>query len=57
VYCNPKPLELQTTKEIPAEIFLAQSGEVEEIILRRLEDSGPEVREEGRWPATFCVGE
>ncbi|MFA6371182.1 MAG: hypothetical protein WCW68_01010 [Methanothrix sp.] len=57
MYCNTKPLELQTTKEILAEIFLAQSGEVKEIIQRRLEESGPEVREEGRWPTTFFLGE
>ncbi|MDD4448176.1 MAG: hypothetical protein PHN61_10920 [Methanothrix sp.] len=57
MYFNPKPLELQTTKEILAEIFLAQSGEVEEMIQRRLEESGPEMCEVGRCPATFCQEE
>lgn len=26
------------------------------MIQKRLEESGPEEHEEGRWPATFCVG-
>jgi hypothetical protein len=34
---NPKVLELQTAKEILAEVFHARPGEVEEIIQRRLE--------------------
>jgi len=34
---NPKVLELQTAKEILAEIFHARLGEVEEMIQRRLE--------------------
>jgi hypothetical protein len=50
-------LELETAKEILAEVFHARPGEVEEMIQRRLEESGPEEREEGRWPATFCLGE
>ena len=57
--------ELQTAKEILAEVFGARSGEVEEMIQRRLEErSWPEEeetwrkeREEGQWPATFCLGE
>lgn len=59
-----KVLELQTAKEILAEIFGARPGEVEEMIQRRLEErSWPKEevtwrkeREEGRWPATFCLG-
>jgi hypothetical protein len=54
---NPKVLELQTAKEILAEVFHARPGEVEEMIQRRLEESGPEGHEERRWPATFCLGE
>jgi hypothetical protein len=46
---SSKAMELQTAKEILAEVFHARPGEVEEMIRRRLE--------EGRWPATFCVGE
>jgi len=47
--------ELETAKEILAEVFGARPGEVEEMIQRRLEESGAEEREEGRWPATFCL--
>ena len=56
---NPKVLELQTAKEILAEVFHARPGEVEEMIQMRLEESEPEEEEcqEGLWPATFCLGE
>jgi hypothetical protein len=49
--------ELETAKEILAEVFGARPGEVEEMIKRRLEEGGPEGREEGRWPASFCLVE
>ena len=50
--------ELETAKEILAEVFHARPGEVEEMIKSRLEERGrPEEHEVGRWPATFCVGE
>ena len=52
-----RAMELETAKEILAEVFHARSGEVEEMIKSRLEESGPEEREEGRWPATFCLGD
>jgi hypothetical protein len=59
---NPKVLELQTAKEILAEVFHARPGEVEEMIQRRLEERiwqeekeiWSEQQEEGLWPATFC---
>jgi hypothetical protein len=54
---SSKAMELETAKEILAEVFHARPGEVEEMIQRRLEESGPEEREEGRWPAKFCLGE
>ena len=58
---NPKVLELQTAKEILAEVFHARPGEVEEMIQMRLEERSweeQEVRQEdGLWPATFCLGE
>jgi len=44
-------------------LLYARPGEVEEMIRRRLEESGPveniwpEKREEGLWPATFCLGD
>jgi hypothetical protein len=59
---NPRILELQTAKEILAEIFHARPGEVDEMIQNRLEEkslreeiSWPD--EEGLWPESFCVGE
>jgi len=54
-------LELQTAKEILAEIFHARPGEVEEMIQNKLERSWrgerswPDV--EGLWPDSFCLGE
>ena len=61
-------MELETAKEILAEVFGARPGEVEEMIKSRLEERSwdeekkeknfcPEKREEGRWPATFSVGD
>jgi hypothetical protein len=60
---NPRLLELQTAKEILAEIFHARPGEVEEMIQNRMEERcwrdersvWPD--EEGLWPESFCVGE
>ena len=53
-----RAMEPQTAKEILAEVFHARPGEVEEMIKSRLEErSGPEKREVGLWPATFCVRE
>ena len=52
-----RAMELETAKEILAEVFHARPGEVEEMIRSSLEESGQEERKEGRWPATFCLGE
>jgi hypothetical protein len=53
---NPRLLELQTAKEILAEIFHARPGEVEEMIQNRLEErSWPD--KEGVWLEGFCLGE
>ena len=52
---SSKAMELETAKEILAEVFGARPGEVEEMIQRRLEESGAKEREDGRWPATFCM--
>ena len=62
---STRAMELETAKEILAEVFGARPGEVEEMIRRRLEERswpGEEETwqkecEEGLWPATFCVGE
>jgi len=43
---STRVMELETAKEILAEVFHARPGEVEEMIRRRLEErSGPEERE------------
>jgi hypothetical protein len=53
-----RAMELETAKEILAEVFHARPGEVEEMIKSRLEErSRPEEREVRLWPATFCLGE
>jgi hypothetical protein len=57
--------ELETAKEILAEVFHARLGEVEEMIQSRLEERNwqgekeiwSDQQEEGPWPATFCLGE
>jgi hypothetical protein len=62
---NIRRMELQTAKEILAEVFHARPGEVEEMIKSRLGEMSwdeetnicPEKREEKLWPATFSVGE
>jgi hypothetical protein len=58
-----KVIELQTAKEILAEVFGARPGEVEELIRMRLEekrwddetDVWREDSGEKLWPATFCL--
>jgi len=60
-----RAMELQTAKEILAEVFGARPGEVEEMIKSRLEERCwdeeknicPEKREAWLWPATFSVGD
>jgi hypothetical protein len=57
-------LELETAKEILAEVFHARPDDVEEMILRRLEerswiekmDIRPKEHEEVLWPAAFQLG-
>ena len=58
VHCNPKALELQTAKEILAEVFRVRVSEVDEMIQNRFEAAGFEgvvSKEEGLWPAEFCL--
>jgi hypothetical protein len=66
VRANSKLMELETAKEILAEIFLIQPADVEEMIQRRLEEERSlpeeeniwqEERWEKLWPATFCLGD
>jgi len=59
---STRAMELETAKEILAEVFHARPGEVEEMIKsrleeKRLEEGWPEEHEVGLWPATFCLGE
>lgn len=53
---NGKAMELQAAMEILAEVFGTRPGEVEEMIQRRLEERSW-AEENGRWPATFVLGE
>jgi hypothetical protein len=58
VYRNPKALELQTAKEILAEVFRVRISEVDEMIRNRFEAAGFEgvvSKEEGLWPAEFWL--
>jgi hypothetical protein len=49
-------LELQTAKEILAEVFHTRPADVEEMIQRRIEEkSSPMECEDELWPATFCL--
>ena len=51
-------MELETAKEILAEVFHARPADVEEMIQMRLEERRwSEERKEGLWPATFCLGD
>lgn len=55
-----KRMELETAKEILAEVFHVRPSVVEDMIQRRLEERCLEVEPldvEGRWPVTFSLGE
>ncbi len=59
---NTRLLELQTAKEILAEIFHARPEDIEEMIKSRLEERSWAVEEmhsndDGLWPAAFCLSE
>jgi hypothetical protein len=53
---NTRVLELETAKEILAEVFQARPSEVEEMIQIRLEKKSL-TDETDLWPATFRLGE
>ena len=56
VHCNPKALELQTAKEILAEVFRVRISEVDEMIQNRFEAIGNEdIRSEELWPQEFSL--
>jgi len=50
---DPRRLELETAKEILAEVFGARPSDVEEMIRLRLEEWG--WGEERLWPGKFCM--
>jgi len=55
---NPRRAELETAKEILAEIFCIQADEVEEMIRSRMEKRSwvaEQMHVDGTWPATFCL--
>ena len=55
---NPKALELQTAKEILAEVFRVRISEVEEMIQNRFEAASSEnmgSKENGLWPQEFWL--
>lgn len=60
VYCNPKALELQTAKEILAEVFRVRLSEVEEMLQNRVDKSPSEAaccKNDGQWPQEFWLEE
>ena len=58
---NPRLMELETAKEVLAEIFHARPSDVEEMIQMRLEEKNWSKEnwqeEEEMWPREFCLGE
>jgi hypothetical protein len=59
---SSKRAQLETAKEILAEVFHAGPEDVEEMIKSRLEERSlayeqRPLSEDGLWPATFCLGE
>ena len=58
MYRDPKAMELETAKEILAEVFRIKLPEVDEMIQNRFEVAGNEdVRSEELWPQEFSLGE
>jgi len=60
VHCtlNPKAMELQTAKEILAEVFRVRLSEEDEMIQNRFEVAsyeGEVPKEEGLWPQEFWL--
>ena len=63
-FCQYNVLELETAKEILAEVFHARPGDVDEMIQRRLEERSwiekteilQKEREEVLWPVAFRLG-
>ena len=57
-YRDPKAMELETAKEILAEVFKVRLSEVDEMIQNRFEVAGDEdIRIEELWPQGFSLRE
>ena len=55
---SSKAQELQAAKEILSEVFRIRPADVDEMLLRRLEEHNSRREyQEGLWPAEFCLGE
>lgn len=57
---DPKAMELETAKEILAEVFRVRISEVDEMIQNRFEAAGSEdigSKEDGLWPQEFRLEE
>ena len=57
---NPKALELETAKEILAEVFRVKLSDVDEMIQNRFETVCSEdtsLKEDGLWPQEFWLNE
>ena len=56
--CDPKALELETAKEILAEVFKVRLSDVDEMIQNRFEAACSEdtsFKENGLWPQEFWL--
>ena len=58
MYRDPKAMELETAKEILAEVFRVRLSEVDEMIQNRFEEVHIQEacsEEDGLWPQEFCL--
>jgi hypothetical protein len=55
VHCNPKALELQTAKEILAEVFRVRLSEVDEMLQNRFRADNMISKEDGMWSQELWV--
>jgi hypothetical protein len=60
MYRDPEAMELETAKEILAEVFRVWLSEVDEMIQNRFEEVHPHeacCEEDGLWPQEFSLNE
>jgi hypothetical protein len=58
MYRDPKAIELETAKEILAEVFRIRISEVDEMIQNRFDEVSSQEdyhKEDGLWPQEFCL--